>query len=397
MAVQGVFASNRQIVGNRMGDFASSILNIFPQGTAPLLALSSGMRSEMAQDTVVNWFEETKIVQRAKVSAVANTTATSITVDDGTSFVDGVILWNEDTNEYMLVTASSGVNPTTLTVERAFAGTTAAALATTHNLTRVGSAYEEGSDIPDAVVNQGKHRTNYTQIFRTAWSVTGTLKAVKFHTGDQVAKNRADAMFFHAEDMERAMWWGRKFVSTRNGKPFHGMDGLVTQMQSYNSIQENVSGGISSKSFREFQRKVFRFNIKGEPNERMAFSGDIALRTLTEAAGRDGDHNITSMETDFGLKFTRFHSVFGTLNLMTHPLFVENPAWQDVMYVIHPGGIKKRSLRATVSEGYDKNGLRIQGRDQDEGVITTEMSIQCGAPETMGILTNITTDVASYT
>src|SRR3546814_8751020 len=61
----------------------------------------------------------------------------------------------------------------------------------------------------------------------------------------------------------------------------------------------------------------------------------------------------------------------------------------DLMYALHPGGITKRVLRDTFSEDYDKNGLRIQGKDADEGVITTECGIQVGAPQTMGILRNV--------
>lgn len=396
MAIQGVFASNQQIIGNRMGDFASTILKVFPTGTAPLLGLTSGMPNEEAKDTIVNWFEETKLIQRTGMAAAANATTTTLMVNDGSSFVEGVILVVEETDEHLLVTNSAGRNPTTLTVVRGFASTTAAAINMDHNLTRIGSAYEEGSDIPTAVVNQGKHRTNYTQIFRTAWSITGTTKAVEFRTGSQLQKNKADAMFFHAEDMERAIWFGKKFVSQKNGKPFHGMDGVVTQIENYGgTVRTLPSNQISMRTFRDFIREIFRFNIKGAPNERMAFCGDITLQVLNEAANRDSEYQITGVETDFGLKFTRWHTPFGTLMLMTHPLFVENPYWQSRLYALHPGGIVRRTLRPTTSEGYDTNGNRIQGRDRDDGVMTTEMSIECRVPETMGILNNVMTDVAS--
>ena len=57
--------------------------------------------------------------------------------------------------------------------------------------------------------------------------------------------------------------------------------------------------------------------------------------------------------------------------------------------------ITKRTLRDTFHEDYDKNGLRIQGKDADEGVITTEAGVQVGAPKTMGILRNVTKAVAT--
>ena len=52
-------------------------------------------------------------------------------------------------------------------------------------------------------------------------------------------------------------------------------------------------------------------------------------------------------------------------------------------------------LRETNEEGYDSNGQRINAKDADEGVITTELGIEVGAASTMGYLTNVTTAVAS--
>jgi len=80
---------------------------------------------------------------------------------------------------------------------------------------------------------------------------------------------------------------------------------------------------------------------------------------------------------------------------MTHPLFVENPFYQGSLYVIHPGAIEMRPLRATFREEYDKNGLRIQGVDADQGVITTETCMTLAAPITCGIMEGITGAVAS--
>ena len=89
------------------------------------------------------------------------------------------------------------------------------------------------------------------------------------------------------------------------------------------------------------------------------------------------------------MAITTFVTPFGNLKLMTHPLMNENPVWQTEMYVVHPGGIRRRVLRDTFNEDYDKNGLRIQGVDADQGVMTTEMGIEVGAASTMSILRNV--------
>lgn len=393
MAVTGIFASNQSMVGNRRGDFAANILRIWPTGMAPLLALSSGMKQESAADSIVNWFEENKIVGRT--NTVSGGTSTTVVVGDGSSFVPGTILFVEDTGEYIRVEANNGAN--SLTVVRGMAGTTTTSIDNTMNVTRVGNAFEEGSTMPNSVVNQGSLRTNYTQIFRNAWAVTGTTKAIDYRTGDQLAKSRSEAAFFHAEDQERAFWWGKKDIRNVNGKPFRMMDGLITQIEQYGGTVETLSDGkVSQFILRDYLRQIFAKNIKGEPNERLCFAGDLALQNMAESAGRDGNHEFQTAETDFGFKFHRFLSSFGDINVVTHPLMNENPYFQTKAYFIHPGGIKLRHLRKTKSEGYDTDGNRIDGKDADEGVITTEVAITAMAAETMGVMNNISDSKVSY-
>ena len=394
MAVQGIFESNRGIVGNRKPDFASALIQIGATGSAPLLALTAGMKSNPAMNTIVHWFEESKIIGRFTLAAGYAANITDLQIDDASSVIPGTIFNIEETGEYIIVNTSDGA--TMIGVTRGFAGTTAAIITINDHITRVGNAHEESSGIPTPVVNQGSTRQNYTQIFRNAWAVSGTAKAVQFHTGSQLAKNRADAGMFHAEDMERSFWWGRKNIGVRNGNRFSTSDGIDPQIRQYGGVVETPAGGnVDQANFRDFLRRVFKNNIKGQPNERIAFAGDLTLQYLNEAARLDSTFRILTGETDFGMKFTSFICPFGTVKVMTHPLFVENPFYQGSLYVIHPGAIEMRPLRATFREEYDKNGLRIQGVDADQGVITTETCMTLAAPITCGIMEGITGAVAS--
>lgn len=391
MAVPGVFMSDSGMTGNRTTDFTSALLQIDPNGTAPLLALSSGMQSEEIQSSVLSWFEEVKITGRT--NTVSGGTGTSVVVGDGSSFIPGTLLWVEETGERLLVTAVAG---NTLTVIRGLAGTAITAIDNTMNVTRIGVAFSEGSAMPTAVANQGFARTNHTQIFRNAWSVTGTVKAIKYITGDQVAKNRREAGIFHAEDIERSALWGKSDIRTLNGQPFRTMDGVITQVENYGGIVEAApAGAISLKAYRDFLRRVFRYRIKGKPNERIAFCGDIFLQTLNEAAALDGEHKLETSATEFGLRLNTFVSPGGSVKLMTHPLMVENPVWQGDCYVLHPGAIMFSWLRRTTPEAYDTAGNRIGGVDADQGVITSELSVKNMASQTAGIFTGVTTPVAS--
>jgi hypothetical protein len=385
MAVRGVFASDQNIDGTRKGDFASSILQIFPEGNAPLFALSGGMSSKPASDTTVNWFEETKIAGRLTVVTGGNSSATTLVVDDASSIPPNTIMLEEETGEYVLVT---GISSATLTVSRGFAGTTAATVSTGHHLQRISTAHEEGSAKPTAIANIGVPVYNYTQIFRNAWDVTGTAKAIDYHTGDIVAKNRRDASFFHSEDIEKAMIWGKRQISIQNNRPFRTMNGLNSM------ITTNVTAAGATSDYAEiddFLRDIFSKNIKGKPNERVAFTGNLGLSVINDIARTDTktSMNISPGQTDFGMNVHTWISPYGTIKLKTHPLMTESPFWTGDLYVYHPGAIRTRYLRTTSVDADDKDGTRNQ-RDADSGTFTTEMSVEYMAELTGGQLTGLT-------
>lgn len=393
--IQGIFASNQGIVGDREGDFASAILQIAPSGTALMLALTSGMGKTGAKDTIFNWFED--IHQTGRAAAVSGGTTTSVVVDDGSRYVPNQIMLVEDTGEYMMVVS---INGNTLTVLRGLGGTSIVSITNTMHLQLIGNAHEEASGIPTAITQQGSLRTNYTQIFRNAWAVSGTAKAVDYRTGSKVANNKSTCATYHAEDIERSMMWGVKSLSTINGKPFRTTDGIKTQLTQYGATivaanTGNNAGTYSRKDFEDFIRRVFAKNVKGQPNERIAIGGDIVLQVLNQMASLDGTYFIQAGETKVGISVTMIQTPFGTLKLMTHPLMNENPVWQHELYVLHPGAIRRRMLRETFQENYDSNGTRVLGVDADQGVITTEFGTEVGAAQTMGILSNVQSAVKS--
>lgn len=262
--IQGIFASNQGIVGDRVGDFASVILRMNPTGTALMLALSSGMNKESAGDTVFTWFEDSH--QSGRATCASGGTTTTVVVDDGSYYIPGTVLEVEESGEHMLVTATSGP---TLTVLRGI-GTAVVSISNGDHVQQIGNAHEEGSGMPVAVAQQGAPRLNYVQIFRNSWAITGTAKAINFRTGNKVANNKQDCATFHAEDMERAFLWGKKYVGTYNNSQFRMTDGVVAQIENYGGTVESaatdsgsgpVAGDFSRVDFEDFIRRVFRLEI----------------------------------------------------------------------------------------------------------------------------------------
>ena len=135
---------------------------------------------------------------------------------------------------------------------------------------------------------------------------------------------------------------------------------------------------------------VFEKNIKGQPNERLAFCGNRVISVINKIVYADSTYNISYGETAFGMKVAKWLTPFGDVSLLTHPLMNDNPVWRNEFYMYHPGAIKLRPLRDTHTDNDDKDGSR-QGRDADRGTITTELSCEYQGEITGGILTGILT------
>jgi len=386
MAVKGVFASDQNVAGTVKGSFASAILQLYPTGSSPLLALSSGMQSEDEKSVVITWFEENHLSGYLTVTNNAGT-GTTFTLSDGTQVVAGTIMLVHSTGEYIFVDSITG---NSATVTRGFAGSTVTSIngsVTPVPIQRITTAHEEGSAKPTSIANLGYPRFNYMQIFRNAWDATGTAKAVEYHTGDVVAKNKRDAGVFHAEDIERALLWGKQTIGVLNNKPFRTMDGITNQITTNVSAQ---SSNTTHENIDRFLQTIFERNIKGKPNERIAFCGNTVVSVINNIARIDGTINIQPGQTEFGMKVMKWMTPYGDISLMTHPLMNENPVWTKELYVLHPGAIKIKYLRRTHHDTNDRDGTRA-GADADFGVYTTEASIEYGAELTGGIYTGIDT------
>ncbi len=395
MAIKGIFTSHAGIIGERAGDFASSILYYYPTGQAQFFSISSGIPTVGAGDTTFHWYEDAHISGRQ--ATVSGTTTTSVVVADGSFYIPNQILMVEETGEYLFVTAVAG---NTLTVVRGMSGTNVVSIDNTMHVQLIGNAHEEASEKPVAVTQQGTPRSNLVQIYRNSWAISGTAKAVKFRTGDKLAKSRRECAMYHSEDIERSWIWGKKHLGTLNGNQFRLTDGIVTQIESYGGVVDSANtgsnaGDLSLKDFYDFIRRVFAVGIKGQPQERIAYNGDIVLQVLQNGVFADSVYEISQGETAVGINVSKVMTPFGSLNLMTHPMMNESPLWSHELYVLHPGGLRKRMLRDTFEDNYDKSGTRANGVDADEGLMTTEGGPEVGGARAMGIFRNIQAAVKS--
>ena len=249
-------------LGNSVQNFVPQITEslftlLEPNGTAPLQALLSMAGSESTDDPKFNHFRDELPNRTLTVNgAVASTSTTSIVVDnddDEAFVVAGTILQNQTTGEIMRATADANLATNTLTVERNIGGTSHQ-IADDAVLVIAGHADQEGGTSPTAISFDPTTDFNFTQIFKTAVQVSGTLQNTYLRTGDKEQEQLTKALKLHMGDIERAMFFGKRHEANgTTASPTRFTGGLLNQIT---NVTDGASFGATANTIteKEFDR-----------------------------------------------------------------------------------------------------------------------------------------------
>ena len=374
-AIQGLRGTGEFGVDFRPKNYRELFTLLEPNGTAPLNALLAMTQSEPTDDPEYkNFRDEMPERKLAANGAVANTTGTSITVDGGsgtdrTKFcVKGALIINVDTGEVMRCSADAP-NATTLTVERNIGGTSHQ-IADNADLIIGGFAAVEGDTSPTAVSFDATVVSNYTQIFRTAFKVTNTLRSTYLRTGDKEDEVTTKGLKLHMSDIERAMFWGYKHESNGStAQPTRFTGGLL------NSLTINIDattgsysgGGITEDELdKELIENIFAFGS----NQKLAFCGARVASNL-QKIGKDR-WSPTVVEGTYGVSMTRYSTFAGDLLVHLHPQFRQIPEMANSMVIIDLPYVRYRFLK-----GRDTQLLKNR-QSPDEDAVKHEYLTECG-------------------
>ncbi len=240
---------------------------------------------------------------------------------------------------------------------------------------------------------------NYTQIFRNAWALTDTARASYAEMGiSNIAENRNDCSMFHSVDIESAIIWGQPKMDTTGTTPVHATQGVLDAMEQY--CPENTNDAASTTSFDqlvELCEPAFEYSSNlGDPKTRVGFCDKVALRVLNQIGRASGQLTITSSETSFGMRFSKFEFYKGTINLIEHPLL--NGLQRSGMLLLSDMSALKLAYmdgRDTKPEEYGVNGKSADsGIDAQGGSLTTECAVELINPFSWGVINGLTQGVA---
>lgn len=366
--------------------FAGMITRLMPNGSAPLFGMTSMLGDETAVNVEHGFFSKTMLFPEATINGAKLAADTTLTVDDSSQLIPGMILQNFLTSENMIV--DSITNATTIVVTRGVGTVAAADIADNSVLYQVGTAFEEGSTRPQAMNNTPVRITNLTQIFRNTWALTDTARAVQVIAGEtNIAESRSDCAAFHAADIEKAIFFGQKSSSTRNGRPFRTMEGLVAAINN-TSYYSNIYGGVvnvstagATTTFAQLEGYLDPvFNQNTDPkiaNERTLFVGGTARKVLNGIGRLSGQYYIVDGQTNYGLQFSTFKTSRGTFRIVEHPLFNTNTSWSKMAVAVDLSTFKLAYLgdRKTQSKEFNTDGNATDnGIDAVGGTLTTELT-----------------------
>jgi len=347
-----------------------------PNGNAPLNALLAMGSSESTNDPEYKNFRDELPDRKLQVNgAVASTSTGTITIDasdDNKFAVAGSIIVNATTGEVMHVTADT--TGTTLTVTRNIGGTTFQ-IADNAELFIAGFAAAEGASTPTAISFDATVAANYTQIFRTAFAVSNTLRSTYLRTGDKLEEAMTKALKLHMSDIERAMFFGKKHEANGStAQPTRFTGGLINSLSTVVDVATSFAtyGGASAGNMTEegFDSLLISTIFKYGSKQKIAFVGETVANQLQQI-GKDR-WQPTAVDGTYGLSLTRYSTFAGDLMVHLHPQFRQIPGMKSAMVVIDFPYLVYRYL-----EGRDTSLLENRQSPGADSV-THEYLTECG-------------------
>ena len=423
MAFLGMRGNGDWVDEQRPKNWREKVLQLYPNGDAPLNAILSMMKNESTDDPEFNWWTKSLAGQACAVTNVYTNALLSSAYTTGGAVGDilyvkiatealckefraghQVLLRNttnfeDDTRAKVLAVVLNGAS-SYISVKLLQADPTTTGIADCDRLLIIGNINPEGGTMPKAIAYDPTKHFNYTQIFRTPLSITRTARKTKLRTGDQYREAKREALEIHFLEIEKATLWSCKTETTGdNGKPERTTDGLMTSVIANSG---NVSNFASDSDFTDTSwlaggeewldiqlEQIFRYGSQ----DRMAFAGSGVVLAINKLVKEYGNYEFKSSTKDYGIQVKSWVTAFGTLHIKIHPLFSYEVTNRNCMVVFDPADLRFRYIDDTsFYADPDKQNTgrnRIDGTDEE---FLTEAGLEFHHYQKTGFLSGFGSD-----
>jgi hypothetical protein len=330
-------------------------------------------------------FEDRRKARFDATGATATTTATAITVVNGAYFQQWDLVQNTRTGEVFRV---DGVSTNVLTVTRNIAPTgvgTGTAMNLADELMIVGTAQPENDTSKPPRADVPAKVTNYTQILRTPFEASDTLRASAFQLSPS-EWNRQQKMkgIEHALDIESAFIFGKRSTTTPGSAADRTTAGILAHIT---SNQTDAGGDLSEAEWNAFMAQAF--NSGGGSSTKLAVCSATAIGALNKFPA--SKQHTTNNERTYGMDVTTFVSPFGSIRTVYHKL-LRGTKYGGYMILADMDNVSYRYLANDELSRDTKLLTNRQPNDQDgrKDEFLSEVGLQLKLQETHAVLTGIT-------
>jgi len=374
--ITGVRTTSNILNNRRMVDMGKQIALLDPNDGPFISFLKLAKKdSRVVYNPRFEWLEDDLVPGQTTLKTAVNDSDTSVLqVNDNGIFRAGDIIHVPSTGENMLVTAAEGI---TVHVERGYGRTEPAEeMAADAVLLNLGSAMPENSALRGVLSTKERSVYNFTQIFRTPISLSGTEAASKLHGGKDRGYQRRKASLEHKRDIARAMYFGQRKEDTNGETPRRTMGGLLEFMNSANKV--TFGSDTLPLTYRNFDVHVAKQAFAHGSKEKLLIAGP----NLASAINSWAEHKLVSdvdSEATYGIRVKNLVSTYGDLKVIYDPL-LDAGGYEGYGFIVDP-----ENVRYCYLDGRDtKLNIGVQNNDVD-GVVDeylTECSLEVRQPQT---------------
>lgn len=304
---------------------------------AALATMVSKLSKKKAHAQRIDWMEDqlnpkSDLVNQANEAAIG----TSIVVDNGGYFRAGDLVKVPRTGEVISVTS---VATNTLTVVRGAGNTAAALIQNREPLLIMSNAAGQGSTLGTARTTKEVQSTNYMQILRSHFEVTGTEARIgkaggHYDESDTVTQRRKKALE-HARDINLTAYWGEAKLLA-GGKGLAG--GVVERIPVGN---RDSTATLTETALNTALRTMFRY---GSSTKTLFCSRQVA--GIIDGLLRDRLRMSVGDKVG-GNHFTEYQSTHGKIRIVPDHA-IEGGAYDKYAVLVDSEGLEYVTLQDTV-------------------------------------------------
>lgn len=424
----GMRGTGDWVANQRPESWRQQIMYLYPNGMAPLTAILSMMGSKRVDDPRFHWWTQEQSAVSGAVAAIATVGDMSVPYTGGGATGDTIFLQVtaalgnrvraghqillRDASDYRVdvvgkvtgVTIGGANAVIAVKLLEADDNSPANDLQDCDNFKIIGNINPEGGEMPDAIALNPVEVYNYTQIFRTPLSITRTAKLTNLRTGDAYQKAKAECLEMHSWEMELAYLWGIRTSNIGdNGKPERTTMGVINFIRQfapancddytlnplYAGLAWNAAGG-GGTWLRAMLEQIFRYGAE----EKLCLCGSGALLGIEALAMAEGQMNLTTGQSVYGMKIREWMTPFGSIYMKTHPLFSHDVTTRNLMVIIEPKEIEYKFITDTTFFGESSSqqhpsgygARRIDGLNEE---YLTEAGLEFGLPQKCAVLNGV--------